>query len=252
MPPSVVLITPPPATLPALALTLPSHTPLCPHQASAGYPPAYTQTGLASAPAPTKSVSTGYHGVCSNVVGTSRGEARYSLAGDTALLQLQVQAGGDRKEALTRYRQKRKTRQFEKTIRYASRQQRAHKRPRVKGRFIKQELAGGMPENMEGVLEHDYDEDEARRQVGGRAGQGGQVSRRMYTHPGMSGQMAFEGLARVRPKRFYGLARVRPKGFEGLAGVGPGVELGSRHQWFTQLTSPHLASQSSSPAPHLP
>ncbi|GIL88239.1 hypothetical protein Vretimale_14122 [Volvox reticuliferus] len=43
----------------------------------------------------------------------------------------------ERDEALTRYRQKRKTRHFEKTIRYASRQILSHKRPRIKGRFVK-------------------------------------------------------------------------------------------------------------------
>lgn len=49
-------------------------------------------------------------------------------------------AATNRSEALRRYRQKRSNRHFEKTIRYASRQDRATKRPRVKGRFIKQEV----------------------------------------------------------------------------------------------------------------
>eukprot|EP00798_Chlamydomonas_sp_ICE-L_P018511 gene18511-25012_t len=50
-----------------------------------------------------------------------------------------------RGEALTRYKQKRMMRHFEKTIRYASRQVRAHVRPRVKGRFVKSESGEGQP-----------------------------------------------------------------------------------------------------------
>jgi hypothetical protein len=42
-----------------------------------------------------------------------------------------------REARLMRYREKRKNRRFEKTIRYASRKAYAEKRPRVKGRFAK-------------------------------------------------------------------------------------------------------------------
>jgi len=42
-----------------------------------------------------------------------------------------------REARLMRYREKRKNRRFEKTIRYASRKAYAESRPRVKGRFAK-------------------------------------------------------------------------------------------------------------------
>jgi hypothetical protein len=43
----------------------------------------------------------------------------------------------DREARVLRYREKKKTRKFEKTIRYASRKAYAETRPRVKGRFAK-------------------------------------------------------------------------------------------------------------------
>ena len=43
----------------------------------------------------------------------------------------------DRKARVLRYREKRKNRKFEKTIRYASRKAYAETRPRIKGRFAK-------------------------------------------------------------------------------------------------------------------
>ncbi|KAF8737553.1 hypothetical protein HU200_014100 [Digitaria exilis] len=46
-------------------------------------------------------------------------------------------AGGSRDNALTRYKEKKKRRKFDKKIRYASRKARADVRKRVKGRFIK-------------------------------------------------------------------------------------------------------------------
>ncbi|KAB2069418.1 hypothetical protein ES319_A08G094800v1 [Gossypium barbadense] len=50
----------------------------------------------------------------------------------------QAQVGGmDREARVLRYREKRKNRKFEKTIRYASRKAYAESRPRIKGRFAK-------------------------------------------------------------------------------------------------------------------
>uniref|UniRef100_A0A0D9YXL6 CCT domain-containing protein n=1 Tax=Oryza glumipatula TaxID=40148 RepID=A0A0D9YXL6_9ORYZ len=46
-------------------------------------------------------------------------------------------AGGSRDNALTRYKEKKKRRKFDKKIRYASRKARADVRKRVKGRFVK-------------------------------------------------------------------------------------------------------------------
>lgn len=45
--------------------------------------------------------------------------------------------GLDREARVLRYREKKKNRKFEKTIRYASRKAYAETRPRVKGRFAK-------------------------------------------------------------------------------------------------------------------
>lgn len=45
--------------------------------------------------------------------------------------------GVDREARVLRYREKRKNRKFEKTIRYASRKAYAETRPRIKGRFAK-------------------------------------------------------------------------------------------------------------------
>jgi len=45
--------------------------------------------------------------------------------------------GIDREARVLRYREKRKNRKFEKTIRYASRKAYAETRPRIKGRFAK-------------------------------------------------------------------------------------------------------------------
>lgn len=46
-------------------------------------------------------------------------------------------SGTDREARVLRYREKRKNRKFEKTIRYASRKAYAETRPRIKGRFAK-------------------------------------------------------------------------------------------------------------------
>jgi len=43
----------------------------------------------------------------------------------------------EREARVLRYREKRKNRRFEKTIRYASRKAYAETRPRIKGRFAK-------------------------------------------------------------------------------------------------------------------
>uniref|UniRef100_A0A5B6YW08 CCT domain-containing protein n=2 Tax=Davidia involucrata TaxID=16924 RepID=A0A5B6YW08_DAVIN len=48
----------------------------------------------------------------------------------------------DREARVLRYREKKKTRKFEKTIRYASRKAYAETRPRIKGRFAKRTDAG--------------------------------------------------------------------------------------------------------------
>uniref|UniRef100_A0A0D9X5T3 CCT domain-containing protein n=1 Tax=Leersia perrieri TaxID=77586 RepID=A0A0D9X5T3_9ORYZ len=48
-----------------------------------------------------------------------------------------------REERVRRYREKRKNRKFQKTIRYASRKAYAEARPRIKGRFVKRPAAAG-------------------------------------------------------------------------------------------------------------
>ncbi|MQM09074.1 hypothetical protein Taro_041935 [Colocasia esculenta] len=56
-----------------------------------------------------------------------------------------VLLGREREARLMRYREKRKNRKFEKTIRYASRKAYAETRPRVKGRFAKRTGMEGAP-----------------------------------------------------------------------------------------------------------
>lgn len=50
-------------------------------------------------------------------------------------------SAADREARVLRYREKRKNRKFEKTIRYASRKAYAETRPRIKGRFAKRSEA---------------------------------------------------------------------------------------------------------------
>ncbi|EMS51897.1 Zinc finger protein CONSTANS-LIKE 5 [Triticum urartu] len=56
---------------------------------------------------------------------------------DSAVAAATPATGEGREARLMRYREKRRTRRFEKTIRYASRKAYAESRPRVKGRFAK-------------------------------------------------------------------------------------------------------------------
>ena len=60
-------------------------------------------------------------------------------------------AAESREARLMRYREKRKNRRFEKTIRYASRKAYAESRPRIKGRFAKRCSA----EAEDDALEHE-------------------------------------------------------------------------------------------------
>ncbi|XP_059637129.1 zinc finger protein CONSTANS-LIKE 4-like [Cornus florida] len=57
--------------------------------------------------------------------------------GGSAMSQVSQPSGLDREARVLRYREKRKNRKFEKTIRYASRKAYAETRPRIKGRFAK-------------------------------------------------------------------------------------------------------------------
>lgn len=66
-----------------------------------------------------------------------------AAAADNMGMLVPAAATGEEREArLTRYREKRKNRRFEKTIRYASRKAYAESRPRVKGRFAKRSSPG--------------------------------------------------------------------------------------------------------------
>nr|GMC91341.1 zinc finger protein CONSTANS-LIKE 5 [Ipomoea batatas] len=74
--------------------------------------------------------------------GSAASEISYSLgqnvAGGVDLSNTATQLVGKEREAkVLRYREKRKNRRFEKTIRYASRKAYAETRPRIKGRFAK-------------------------------------------------------------------------------------------------------------------
>ncbi|OWM65891.1 zinc finger protein CONSTANS-LIKE 5-like [Punica granatum] len=61
-------------------------------------------------------------------------------------------SGVDREARVLRYKEKRKNRKFEKTIRYASRKAYAESRPRIKGRFAKRtEVEGQLVDNIYGA-----------------------------------------------------------------------------------------------------
>lgn len=59
------------------------------------------------------------------------------ISGTATINQANQICGFDREARVLRYREKRKNRKFEKTIRYASRKAYAETRPRIKGRFAK-------------------------------------------------------------------------------------------------------------------
>ncbi|CAN1837140.1 Zinc finger protein CONSTANS-LIKE 5 [Linum perenne] len=61
------------------------------------------------------------------------------------------QRGMDREARVMRYREKRKNRKFEKTIRYASRKAYAETRPRIKGRFAKRCSPSSSENNNSGL-----------------------------------------------------------------------------------------------------
>lgn len=64
-----------------------------------------------------------------------------------------------REAALSKFRQKRKERCFEKKIRYASRKRLAEQRPRKRGQFVKQNRSGA-----KGMEEDDYGEEESEEE----------------------------------------------------------------------------------------
>ncbi|KAL2338599.1 hypothetical protein Fmac_013045 [Flemingia macrophylla] len=68
--------------------------------------------------------------------GNTVSEISYSFGRDSSGMATQL-CGMDREARVLRYREKRKNRKFEKTIRYASRKAYAETRPRIKGRFAK-------------------------------------------------------------------------------------------------------------------
>lgn len=70
--------------------------------------------------------------------GNAMSEISYCCYGTPAPAVEAVQfSAADREARVLRYREKRKNRRFEKTIRYASRKAYAETRPRIKGRFAK-------------------------------------------------------------------------------------------------------------------
>ncbi|KAL8129686.1 hypothetical protein V2J09_018841 [Rumex salicifolius] len=60
----------------------------------------------------------------------------------------------DRKARVMRYREKKKNRKFQKTIRYASRKAYAESRPRIKGRFAKRIDGDGNMEQIGFIVDH--------------------------------------------------------------------------------------------------
>nr|GMD64045.1 zinc finger protein CONSTANS-LIKE 13 [Ipomoea batatas] len=90
---------------------------------------------------PDKNSDTGYGSVLAN--DHSKGKSQHSSISDTLQMLPRVAPrelnSQERETAITRYKEKRKTRRFEKQIRYESRKARAESRPRIKGRFAKKD-----------------------------------------------------------------------------------------------------------------
>lgn len=107
--------------------------------------PAPTPVMMAAAPAAQQQQPMVHHGMRSS----SSGSASFTLGSSAGVVvpgQVRLVRYGDaagetlsRAERVARYREKRKNRRFEKTIRYASRKAYAEVRPRIKGRFAKKE-----------------------------------------------------------------------------------------------------------------
>lgn len=91
--------------------------------------PVFTSAPVVPAVAPSSS----YQRSSSSSAISTTGTLRLVKYGDAAGESL------SRAERVARYREKRKNRKFEKTIRYASRKAYAEVRPRIKGRFAKKE-----------------------------------------------------------------------------------------------------------------
>ncbi|XP_010545431.1 PREDICTED: zinc finger protein CONSTANS-LIKE 5-like [Tarenaya hassleriana] len=81
------------------------------------------------------------------------GDPNPSILGGTTSQQI---CGSDREARVSRYREKRKNRKFEKTIRYASRKAYAESRPRIKGRFAKRTDADNDNDNDVVLVGHVY------------------------------------------------------------------------------------------------
>nr|GLL42611.1 zinc finger protein CONSTANS-LIKE 13-like isoform X2 [Ipomoea trifida] len=90
---------------------------------------------------PDKNSDTGYGSVLAT--DHSKGKSQHSSITDTQQVLPRVAPrelnSQERETAITRYKEKRKTRRFEKQIRYESRKARAESRARIKGRFAKKD-----------------------------------------------------------------------------------------------------------------
>ncbi|XP_071724508.1 zinc finger protein CONSTANS-LIKE 5-like [Rutidosis leptorrhynchoides] len=95
--------------------------------------------------------------------GNSMSDISYPFAGTNSVLsagtttttnQATPLSGTDREARVMRYREKRKNRKFEKTIRYASRKAYAETRPRIKGRFAKRTKMDSEMDRLYGSMEY--------------------------------------------------------------------------------------------------
>lgn len=59
-------------------------------------------------------------------------------------------ATANRKAAIVKFREKRKARNFEKKVRYESRRRLAEARPRVRGQFVRADVAAAHADSLEG------------------------------------------------------------------------------------------------------
>nr|WEG93128.1 COL5 [Eleocharis dulcis] len=95
----------------------------------------------------------GYSSLPANSFSQSLSSSEVGVVPDVTKPITKAELAVDREARLMRYREKRKNRRFEKTIRYASRKAYAETRPRIKGRFAKRRDAEPEVEQFDRVFD---------------------------------------------------------------------------------------------------
>ncbi|CAI9761072.1 unnamed protein product [Fraxinus pennsylvanica] len=133
----------PDSVVPVQTMESPVPTKLTDHSSENRFEIDFTRSNISSynnsytTPSFSQSVSSSSMDVGIVPEGSSFSESSYPFGVDLSGNQGSQIVGLNREARVLRYREKRKNRKFEKTIRYASRKAYAETRPRIKGRFVK-------------------------------------------------------------------------------------------------------------------